>query len=191
MQNTAPVTREDFVSVPGVSSLAGRHYGQAAFVLHNDRDPEGDPLRVCRYDTPPADLRVSLSYDEQYFLVSSYRNVNRSYEFVYYACDGELETPSFVNVVVHKIPEVQVTTTKRPGVLRFRDKGVYGLQVSFDNLRRPEANKFRRYVEIPARGTRFVRVSRPNIEYSAITPSPHYYPAGSGVIRDVEVRARD
>lgn len=132
-----------------------------------------------------------MSYDEQFFLVSSYRNVNRSYEIIYYACDGELETPSFLNVEVQKIPEVQVTTTKRPGVLRFRDKGVYGLQVSFDNLRRPEANKFRRYLEIPARGTRFVRVSRPNVEYSAMTPSPYHYTAGAGVVRDVAVRARD
>lgn len=169
----APVTVDDTVMLDGNST-------QAVDVIANDSDPNGDDVTVCRVSVPKgAPLYVDAVDDLLY--VSSTTNKTATYEITYYACDFDYLTPATLTVEVTKVPEIEATKLRRPGLVRFTNPGTKKVVVLYGSRKKSQPDG---KVKVAPQKSETVSVIRKKLYYVAFVRGSGSF-AGSGTVKHI------
>jgi len=148
-------------------------------VLHNDTDPDGQPLTVCRVGPSSRDLG-GFVYENGRLRVGTGERSRGTFTFTYYACNDHRLTPGMLTVHIHRARPAQVTSAPtRPGYFRISNPNGQRVRVQLSNYRtvRPD-----RVVRVPAHAVRYVAPRwRHERWYADIGPDGGY--AGWGLVR--------
>lgn len=137
--------------------------GRTVDPVANDTDPDGDELALCRLGRVPRNLFVS-TVEGELFISTRPGAAGRSFTFTYYACDFETLVPGTVTVKVLETPEIRVTKSEVPGILRVKNPARIGIRFVYGGARfdSPDGR-----VVVRKRGSRNVRVNRHRIDWVA------------------------
>jgi hypothetical protein len=162
---TAPVTAADAVhTFPG--NLA------ALRPLRNDKDAEGDKLRICALGPERYDGIRRTVYDDQ---LDYYLNVRRTaapgtYTFTYYACDGTSSTPGTITLTVEKRPRITVRKVAgHAGRLRVTNGASFPIRFVYGDYTKDDAEGD---IRIPKKSSKVVSSRYTRIDWFAFVQTP-------------------
>lgn len=194
----APITVDDSLSLYGTRQL-GVYDVDRAYVLLNDRDPDGDALTICGFtasDDQAIAVRSGVSPKTYppaaYLSVTPLVNRTATYTVSYLACDGQSQTPGTLTVDVTRVEPIVVKVLSRGNRLRFTNPGDVAVTVTYG---KPSASSYdgvdpacAKRFQLAARSSRTVRVARATVAYFAYTTDAAAL-AGSGTVKGTRPRS--
>jgi hypothetical protein len=176
----APVTTPDAVQTfPGNLT--------ALRPLRNDRDADGDRLRICALGSERyAGIRRSV-YDDQldYYLSVRRTAAPGTYTFTYYACDGTSSTPGTITLTVPERPRITVRKVAgHPGRLRVTNGASFTIRFVYGDYTQDDAEGD---VRIPRKSSRVVSTRYTRVDWFAYvqTPAGSTDEVGRGQVRGI------
>lgn len=194
----APTTVDDAISLYGTRQL-GVYDVDRAYVLQNDRDPDGDELTICGFtasDDQALTVYSGVTYKTYpptaYLSVTPLENRTATYTVSYLACDGQSQTPGTLTVNVTRVEPIVVRVLSRGNRLRFTNPGSDTVSVTYG---KPSAGSYdgvdpacSKRITLPPRRSLTVRVARATVAYFAYTTGAGAV-AGSGIIKGTPPRS--